>query len=244
MVRLAVVDVDGCLNAGEGKRLDLESLGRLAAINSEALAGRGPAITLCTGRQGPYVEVFMDAIGAFLPGLFELGCGMYDPRDYSFLAHPAISPQHLRALAEVRRLLTSAVIEPGLGQFSLGKEFMATVYPRGGISLDELAALCRQRLANVQEYRMLQSATCVDFVPVGVDKGAGVRWLAERTGIPLEDMGGVGDSNTDWTFLSLTGESAAPANAQEELRRRARYVSPYPYIAGTLDIIRHWRDGQ
>ena len=241
MLRLAVADVDGCLNAGEGRPLDLEALGKLARLNRDARNGKGPAITLCTGRQGPYVEVFMDAIGAFLPGLFELGCGMYDPRDYTFCAHPAITRRHLRVLEEVRRILREAVIEPGLGQFSLGKEYMATVYPLGGLPLEDLAGLCRLRLMGIEEYRMLQSATCVDFVPVGVDKGTGLRWLAETVRIPLEEMGGIGDSASDWAFLSLTGASAAPANAQPELQRRVQYVSAYQGVQGSLDIIGRWR---
>jgi hydroxymethylpyrimidine pyrophosphatase-like HAD family hydrolase len=73
----------------------------------------------------------------------------------------------------------------------------------------------------------------------GVDKGAGVKWLAAETGISLAEMVGVGDAPGDSFFLALTGCSAAPANAEPEIKAIVDYVSPYQDGQGLLDIVEH-----
>ena len=57
-LRLVLADVDGVITRGEGQPAELDVLERLAAINAAARRDpRVPAITLCTGRQAPYVEL-------------------------------------------------------------------------------------------------------------------------------------------------------------------------------------------
>ncbi len=55
-IELLAVDVDGCITRGEGEPVDIGVLSRLQEIN--ALSGTDPdipAVTLCTGRQQPFV---------------------------------------------------------------------------------------------------------------------------------------------------------------------------------------------
>jgi hydroxymethylpyrimidine pyrophosphatase-like HAD family hydrolase len=84
------------------------------------------------------------------------------------------------------------------------------------------------------------SVSCVDVTPSGLDKGTGVRWLSEETGIPLAQMGGIGDSTSDLRFLVLLGRSAAPANATDEVKAAVGYVSPHEDGDGVVDILRRW----
>ena len=68
MIRLLVVDVDGVLSLGEATPLDGTVLQRLAAINDRARHDPTRlALTLCTGRPAPYVEVLMQVIHGFYP---------------------------------------------------------------------------------------------------------------------------------------------------------------------------------
>jgi hypothetical protein len=71
LVQLAVVDVDGCLTPGEAGDWNWQALQAIQELNLRARRGESlPAVTLCTGRQEPYVEVLMQAIGAYVPGIF------------------------------------------------------------------------------------------------------------------------------------------------------------------------------
>jgi len=85
------------------------------------------------------------------------------------------------------------------------------------------------------------SVTCVDVTPAGVNKGEGVRWLADLSRIPLTQIGGIGDSPSDLTFLTLIGAAAAPANAAAAVKAAVSYVSPFADGDGVVDIIRHWQ---
>lgn len=257
MIRLAVVDVDGCLTPGEAGDWNWEALQTLCDFNRRARQGeRVPAVTLCTGRQEPYVEVLMQAIGAYLPGIYENGCGLYLPDAYRFIEHPSITASVREAMTAARATLQRQVVAPGLGYFQPGKEASLTIYPLPGTGvrglyqavMDALGCLPSASPANdgphpgVSRLAVQASISCVDVTPEGIDKGAGVRWLSEEIGLPLAHMGGIGDSASDLKFMRLLGRSAAPANAASEVKVAVDYVSPYQNGDGVVDILHHWCD--
>jgi hydroxymethylpyrimidine pyrophosphatase-like HAD family hydrolase len=246
-IQLAVVDVDGCLTPGETGDWNWEALQAIQDLNRRARQGQAlPAITLCTGRQEPYVEVLMQAIGAYLPAIYENGCGLYFPDGYRFVEHPAITPLVKGALAAARATLQRQVVVPGLGYFQPGKEASLTLYPLPGTSVRHLhqavdGALSPRDHDSLDVLAVQASVSCVDVTPAGVDKGAGVRWLSREIEVPLARMGGIGDSTSDLKFLRLVGRSAAPANAATGVKAAVGYVSPHEDGAGVVDILHHWR---
>jgi len=244
-LRLVVIDVDGCLTPGEGRPWNFEALKYIAELNRRAQ--KDPthlAVTLCTGRQEPYVEVLMQAIDAHLPGIYENGGGLYFPREYRFVENPLITPAMRETLVEIKALLRRLAVETGLGYFQPGKEVSLTLYPVDKGSVHELYLAVAEVLETFDAgYVAQESVSCVDVVPKGIDKAAGVRWLSRETGIPLGQMGGIGDSPSDLEFLSIIGHSAAPANAASKVRASVDYVSPYENGDGVLDILSLWVEG-
>ncbi len=241
-LRLVVIDVDGCLTPGEGRPWNFEALKYIAQLNRRARKDAAQlAVTLCTGRQEPYVEVLMQAIDAHLPGIYENGGGLYFPREYRFVENPLITAAMREALGDIKTTLRREIVKTGLGYFQPGKEVSLTLYPLDQVSVHELyLATVRALDAFDAEYIVQASVSCVDVTPKGVDKGGGVRWLSRETGIPLDQMGGVGDSASDLTFLRIVGRSAAPANAADEVKAAVDYVSPYEDGDGVVDILRRW----
>jgi hydroxymethylpyrimidine pyrophosphatase-like HAD family hydrolase len=241
-VRLAVVDVDGCLTPGEAGDWNWQALRSIQDLNRRARRGEAvPAVTLCTGRQEPYVEVLMQAIAAFLPGIYENGCGLYFPDRYRFAEHPSITAKTRQALVEARAIVYREVVLAGLGYLQPGKEASLTVYPLPGIGVSRLF----QAVADVfsdqgTSFAVQASVTCVDVIPAGIDKGTGVTWLSEETGIPLAQMGGIGDSTSDLKFLRLVGHSAAPANATAGVQAAVAYTSAFDDGDGVVDILHRW----
>ncbi len=243
-LRAVVIDVDGCLTPGEGQAWNFEALKYIAQLNRRAQGDATElAVTLCTGRQEPYVEVMMQAIDAHLPGIYENGGGLYFPREYRFVENPLITAPMREALAGIKATLRRKIVETGLGHFQPGKEVSLTIYPLGQVSVHELYLATAESLAAFNaEYIVQASVSCVDITPKGVDKGGGVRWLSRETSIHLDQMGGIGDSASDLTFLSIVGRSAAPANAADEVKAAVDYVSLYEDGDGVVDILRRWVD--
>lgn len=239
LIRLILLDVDGCLTEGEGAPLDLPVLQLIAGLNRRSLDEPDlPAVTLCTGRQAPYVELLCQAIDAFVPAIWETGAGLFIPSEYRFLTHPSFTPERLAALAEVRRLIRERVERPGLGDHQAGKELSVTVYGRPGVSLDELHAVMLETLAPYAEhYTVHRQLSGVEALPNDIDKGGGARWISELVGLPLERMAGVGDQTPDLSYLSIVGVAAVPANATPDLRAKAAYVAPNRTSKGVIDIL-------
>lgn len=241
-MRLVVIDVDGCLTPGEGRPWNFEALKYIAQLNRRAQENPTKlAVTLCTGRQEPYVEVLMQAIDAHLPGIYENGGGLYFPREYRFVENLLITAPMREALAGIKATLRREIIEAGLGHFQPGKEVSLTIYPLGQISVHELYLATVEVLETFGDAYVAQaSVSCVDVTPKGVDKGDGVRWLSQETDIPLDQVGGIGDSASDLKFLSIIGRSAAPANAANEVKAAVDYVSPLEHGDGVVDVLRRW----
>lgn len=242
-LQVVVIDIDGCLTPGEGQPWDFDVLRFVAGLNQRARAGTAPfAITLCTGRQQPYVEAMMQAIDGYLPAIYENGGGLYFPDPYRFVSHPHITREMLEQLAEFRRVLTRELVEPGLAQLQPGKDLSLTLFPgRAQRSLAEIAGDARSILGDALEgFSLYASVSSVEILPPGIDKGAGVEWLSQELHVSLAHFGGIGDAPADLLYLKRMALSAAPANAAAAVQAGVQYTSPYKDARGVRDILEKW----
>jgi hydroxymethylpyrimidine pyrophosphatase-like HAD family hydrolase len=241
--RVVVVDIDGCLTPGEARPWNYDVLRYVANLNQRARAGDAPfAITLCTGRQQPYVEAMMQAIDGYLPAIYENGGGLYFPQDYRFVVNPVITRERFQQLREMRHLLEQELVDKELAQFQPGKEVTLTLFPSSSnLPLPEIAERARNILkGQLDGFSLYASVSSVEILPPGIDKGAGVEWLSKEINIPLSQFGGIGDAHADLTFLKRIGCSAAPANATPDVKASVQYSSPYPDALSVRDILEKW----
>jgi Cof subfamily protein (haloacid dehalogenase superfamily) len=77
----------------------------------------------------------------------------------------------------------------------------------------------------------------LEFLQPGVSKGAAVRWLARRAGVPLANVLAVGDQFNDLEMLAVAGHGAAMPHAPQPVRAVARYVAPPLADEGVADLI-------
>lgn len=243
-LRVVLCDIDGVLTPGEGAPAEPELLRRVASWNDAALLDPMlPSISLCTGRQEPYVELLAQLTHVFLPCLFEHGAGMLEPRRFRFTLNPLLGPGPWRQLGALREILDDGLLSSGRAFVQPGKEATLTLYPLGSTTVDELAEAAADAVARAgSHFRVIPNIRGVEVRPPGIDKGVGARWLAQELGIPLQAVAGVGDADDDLTFLRLVGYPAAPANATPAVRSAARYVSARPFGEGLLEILEHIAD--
>ncbi len=242
-MRVVVVDIDGCLTPGEGAPWNFDLLRYVAELNQRARRGDAPfAITLCTGRQQPYVEAMTQAIDGYFPAIYENGAGLYFPQTYTFLEHPALTNEIRARRAEIKRVIQRELVARGIAQIQPGKEINLTLYPaREKLSLVEIAERARDALKNeLDDFDLYASVSSVEILPPGIDKGAGVEWLANEIAIPLAEFGGIGDAPADLLFLKRVGYSAAPANATDDVKANVQFVSQYENARGVQEIVELW----
>jgi len=238
-IRLVVTDIDGCLGESEAAQFDLDVLQQIAGWNLRARRGEGVlAITLCSGRAASYVDAIVQVIGGYLPAVCENGAGLYFPQQYRFAWHPALPSDAADILWRARKRLDAAVVQAGIGYFQPGKERALSLLAAPGHTLADVGRACEASLQGLGLPLVVEvSITTVGIWLEGSDKGACLEWLAAETGIPLQQMAGVGDAEGDLRFLRLCGFSAAPANAEDRVKARVDYVSHYEYGKGLLDIV-------
>lgn len=72
---------------------------------------------------------------------------------------------------------------------------------------------------------LFSAPTFLEIMPQGVDKGEGIRRLGELYGIGNDEIMALGDSQNDLDMLKAAGFPVAMANAAEEVKAAAAYVT-------------------
>lgn len=82
----------------------------------------------------------------------------------------------------------------------------------------------------------------LDFMNIGVDKGSGIRHLAQHLDIDLSDIAAFGDTYNDIPMLDIVGHSYVMANAAEHMHDHGKFLAPSNNEAGVLTVIDHILD--
>lgn len=240
MLNLIVCDIEGCLSPAKGECL---SLSDLHSLQQTLLAPNAPSFVLCTGRPQPFTEAYSQMLGLKKASVAENGAYLFDPIRDEIIYNPVISQQQLSDIAHIKHNLQDLLqgveykVEPG-------KEVCISLNPIAALSeypekVGQLYERVKKELSG-QHLFITHSASAVDITPKGVNKGSGVRFLAEYLGVFLEEMLGIGDTQGDMPFLEIVGQSAAPSNAADAVKNHVNYVSKSPDASGVVDILNHY----
>ncbi|MBR5109394.1 MAG: HAD family phosphatase [Clostridia bacterium] len=86
--------------------------------------------------------------------------------------------------------------------------------------------LVREALSGIPGIDLTQSSTNnVEVMPLGVDKGVGVRTLADSLKIPLSQVMAIGDEGNDIPMLRAAGYGVAMENGCAEAKAAAKYIT-------------------
>jgi hypothetical protein len=233
---LCAIDVDWVL---EVRWLGFPALSPAGALALRMLARHGYRPVIATGRSLGEVKARCRNY-RLAGGVAEYGAVVYD--HISGRTRSLLSASDDAALAGLRdRLLAfpNVHVEPGrqhsIRAFRLGRA--------GGVGLDQStidAALAR--VSSRDQLRAIGAQSQTDFVVAHVDKGSGLRALAEELDEARCALA-VGDSIDDLPMLRLGRRAAAPANADAALSRVIASAEPCiirakrPYGAGLLDLV-------
>jgi HAD superfamily hydrolase (TIGR01484 family) len=242
-VNWIITDIDGCISPEESIPWDLDLFWELARISRDAAEGRGRVapITLCTGRPQPYVEPLLKILHIQAPAICENGAVLYSLRDNRSRYGPGVTQEKILGLRAVRAFLETEVLpeEPEV-VYQFGKEAHLSLYA----ARPEIFARVQPRIERFVARRggpelvISPSHYYLNVSLAGVDKGRTLQVLLESLGTKGEEAAGIGDTEGDLPLREAVGFFACPANAKPGIKAVADYVSPYPTLAGILDILR------
>jgi len=244
-IRLVAFDLDGTLIRADDHQIDPVVAGAIRrALDREV------QITIATGRSYAFTHGVAAELGLTTPLICHQGM-VIQGMDGRLLRNQALSPAVLApglALARTRgwqmylegkgRLL----LEEGwhysdrlpnihalpiewvadLGQVTWANQF-GIYWPEGvkAAHVEDLQAAFGPAMTVTRTH-----PDFVNVVPGGVDKGDALSWLAERLGIPAEDVLAVGDSDNDISMLAWAGSGVAMGGARQGVVEVADWVAP------------------
>lgn len=242
-VKWIICDIDGCISPEESIPWDLELFWRFARLSQDASAGRNalPPLILCSGRPQPYVEVLMKILDIRAPAICENGAILYSLSSNWARYGPGVTEEKIQGLRAVRSFIEANILpsHPNvLVQF--GKEAQLSLF-------SELPGVFGSIKHEIGEFveesggpRLLitDSHYYLNISLEGVDKGTTLEDVLGELEVHKEEVAGIGDTEGDLPIRDRVGFFACPANARESVKAVADYVSPYPLLRGTLDILR------
>jgi hydroxymethylpyrimidine pyrophosphatase-like HAD family hydrolase len=242
---LVICDVDGCLAPESASPMDAARLAQVAEHNRLAAERRDrPILTVCTGRPQPFAEAMCRLVhNDSVPCVAENGVWLYYPGSNLYEMDPDITPEHLDAVHEASKLLAAKYGPRGVTQ-QPGKVASVTLFHPDTEYLRSIAPAVREELERRGwPFRVSMTWLYINCDLKHVSKASGVHRLQMATGVERARTAGIGDTMSDLPIAEAVDLFACPANAAEEIKQYAHYVSPHEETAGVLDILRHLSQG-
>jgi HAD superfamily hydrolase (TIGR01484 family) len=243
MASLIVTDVDGCVTPEDSAPFDLTHLTPLIELirGSAGKTHSLPPVTLCTGRPQPYVEVLAKLLDIRLPIICENGAVLYT-LDGNWSRYAAgVTEEKVAGLRAIRAFIERDLLpNHPKARYQFGKEAMLSVYSEAHAELSRMQEAVETFAAREALPPAVINLThfYLNISMAGVDKGTALLGLMQELGVPREEVVAIGDTVGDMPLRETADFFACPANAQDEIRAVADYVSPYPDARGLVDILR------
>ena len=208
MIKLIVFDLDNTL-AKHGKGIlatDIEKL--------KKLEGKGIKIAICSGKPVHYLSGFLRQVGLKKPYLLgENGAVLQvdvelPPKELYILPY---SEQAKESLAFIKKEIDAKLPDIWYQPNMVG----VSPFPKCEEEFDVIAALLKEYADRLQDTQVYRHPDCFDIIPEGVDKRAGVHFLAQKLNLVRDEIVAVGDSMNDYPMFAYAGLSLG-VNVKDE----------------------------
>jgi len=225
MIKLFVLDLDGCVTF-PFVTPHWPSITKIREYNQKAASDPAiPRLTICTGRPFPYAEAYAQWLDIHLPLAFESGGGVYLPDRKQVLFSEAYY-RHEQEVEAVRKRVQQLIDE----EFSDALLEFSKRTDAGVIHADERVIIRffdRARAiteADFPAFEVHRTEVSVNIILKESNKGTGLAWIADLTGVPLAEIAYIGDSGGDVPALKRAGRAFAPANATAAAKQNAEVM--------------------
>lgn len=244
---LICTDLDGTL-LRRNKTISEENLRAIDYFKSE-----GGRFTFITGRMPYFVSSIYETVEPNAPFGCINGGGLYDHREQKYLWAETLSRDALELVEYADRNIEGLGIQVNTlgvlyfcreneamvnfrratGMPNITKDYRDVEEPIGKIVFGDRDTSKLERLAKLlnghpraAEFDFIRSeATLYEILPKGISKGTALKKLCEVLGIPLSQSIAIGDYNNDIGMLRAAGIGVAVANASEDAKAAADYVT-------------------
>jgi len=215
--KAVVVDVDGTITYSD-RSLDFRAV--------EALRGLKVPVVIATGNVLCFARAASKLVGTGGIVIAENGGVVECGRVLSDTSHMKECEEAFRFL---EKHFTLERIDP---------EYRKTEI---GLRRDFDVERARELLKEYPEVEIVDTGFAVHIKSKRINKGTGLKRVAEMMGLDAREFVAIGDSPNDIEMLKASGFGVAVGNAHPEVKRVARMVTKGEYGAGVAEAVRELR---
>ena len=208
MIKLIVFDLDNTL-AEHGQAIAASDVEKLKKLEK-----KGISIAICSGKPVHYLSGFLRQVGLNKPFLLgENGAVLQvdvelPPKELYILPYSKQAKESLKFIkAEIDAKLPDIWYQPNMVGVS--------PFPKSQDEFDIIAELLEEKADQLQDIQVYRHPDCFDIMPVGIDKRAGVHFLAQKLSLMRDEIVAVGDSINDYSMFAYAGLSLG-VNVKDE----------------------------
>ena len=242
-IKLILCDIDGCLSPESSDPMDIAALTKVAHHNTHAAARLDrPLLTLCSGRPQPFVEGMCKLLNNMhAPAIAENGVWLYDPSNNDYIRDPAITRDHRDIVRTAARWVDDRFGHQGLTQQPGKTDSISLYHPDTDLLHNTIEPAVREKFQDEGwPFRVSHTWFYINCDLDFVSKATGIDRLLTKLSLTKHDCLGIGDTTSDLAIRQRVGTFACPANAQDELKAHADYVSSGAQVGGVLDILERY----
>jgi len=210
-----VVDIDGTITYSD-RSIDCRAVEALRGVKVPVVLATGNV--LCFARAASTLAGTGGIIIAENGGVVE--CGIVES-----------DTSHMKMCEEAFDLLN--------GYFPLERLDMETRITEIGLRRNFDVKKAREILNDFPELDIVDTGFAVHIKSRTINKGTGLKRLAELMGISARDFVAIGDSPNDIEMLKISGFGVAVGNAHPDVKKTANMVTRGEHGAGVAEVIQY-----
>lgn len=250
-------DMDGTL---------LDGSGNISEENKNAIRRfmeNGGHFTVATGRSETIARPFLEKLDTNFPAILFNGAAVYDFGSGTFLYKTTLANEIVREIYEIAlsvypEICFQAFAEGPIRLFNRNgvTDHLAAQENQPMIHCDfDPSAECIKLLLYGENAQLKKVAAAIahlsdgnfvpvfsapfylEILPVGCSKGTAMAWMIEHFQIPGESIAAIGDFDNDLAMIRQAALGAAPANAQECVKKAADIIVSDNNSSALADLI-------
>lgn len=259
-LRLVATDLDGTVLRSDGSVSDRTAAALRAAEDN------GVVVVVATGRPPRWMRPIADALGHTGIAVCSNGAVVYDLHTDRVIEHTPMPRDVVLAVAAAVRTAVPEVafavetrdagfgreasypvardVDLESGEIRVGSldelardDVVKLLVRHGTLDPDGLLEAAREVAGELAELTHSSRTGLLEISATGVTKAATLARLAERRGIPAEDVVAFGDMPNDLPMLAWAGRGYAMANAHPDVLAAAAHTAPSNDDDGVAQVV-------
>ncbi len=214
MIKLFVTDLDGCISYAF-KTPKWKSINRIRELNLQSRTDPDiPPLTICTGRPYPYAEAVAQWLDIRIPFIFE-SAGLFDWDSNSVETALDNINEDLEPIRKMKRWIKVEILPSfpsAILEFT--KMMDAGIVTPDSKIVEEILPLVKQKVSeDFPGLEVHSTDVSVNILMQGNNKLQGMKLLAGKLGVGLDEIAYIGDTSGDIAALEKVKLAFSPANA-------------------------------